>query len=112
MNTRLFLGAFAKLVFPHLNEYSPVHFRRNSVVVLDNARIHVAALVALRVLCALKGAKVVCLPPVSASPNTGPMRLQFPHDTNHSTHQSRVGLALTEYERHRNAVGGCSTRPT
>ena len=47
MNTRLFLGAFAKLVFPHLNEYSPVHFRRNSVVVLDNARIHVAALVAL-----------------------------------------------------------------
>jgi hypothetical protein len=62
MNTRLFLGAFAKLVFPHLNEYSPVHFRRNSVVVLDNARIHVAALVALRVLCALKGAKVVCLP--------------------------------------------------
>jgi len=64
MNTVLFLGAFARLVFPHLQAYDPHHFRQNSVVVLDNARIHVAAMPMLRLLCALKGAKLVSLPPV------------------------------------------------
>jgi hypothetical protein len=64
MNTVLFLGAFARLVFPHLQAYDPHHFRQNSVVVLDNARIHVAAMPMLRLLCALKGAKLISLPPV------------------------------------------------